>query len=115
MVRDGRPRLQVFANQDRNELARGSDYIQPQMILGTDDWDEAKEYLGVLTHHWKTGIAVVSIAVDEEGKRKAMHLVREDPKGLNLGAAALKTMSTAQFIPAFRDGRLVAATFEMFD
>lgn len=115
MVRDGRPRLQVFANQDRNELARGSDYIQPQMILGTDDWDEAKEYLGVLTHHWKTGIAVVSITVDEEGKRKAMHLVREDPKGLNLGAAALKTMSTAEFIPAFRDGRVVAATFEMFD
>jgi hypothetical protein len=41
--------------------------------------------------------------------------VREDPKGLNLGAAALKTMSTAEFIPAFRDGHVVAATFEMFD
>ena len=114
-VRDGRPRLQVFANQDRNELARGSDYIQPQMILGTDDWKEAKEYLGVLTHHSKKGIAVVSLTLDAEGKRKEMHLVREDPKGLNLGAAALKTMSTAAFVPAFREGHPVAATFEMLD
>jgi hypothetical protein len=114
-VRDGRPRLQVFANQDRDALARGSDYVQPQMIVGTDDWAEAKEYLGVLTHHSRSGIAVVSITIDAEGKRKEMHLIREDPKGLNIGAAALKTMSTAKFIPAFRDGHAVAATFEMSD
>ena len=114
-VREGRPRLQIFANQDRSELARGSDYIQQQLILGTDDWEEAKQYLGVLTHHWKSGIAIVSLEVDAEGKRKEMHLVRETPEGLNLGAAALKTLSTAEFIPAYRNGRVVSATFEMSD
>ena len=114
-VRDGRPRLQVFANQDRDELARGSDFIEPQLILGTDDWEEAKEYLGVLTHHWRQGIAVVRITVDAEGKRQAMALVKEEPKGLNIGAAALKTLSTAKFIPAFRNGHPVATAFEMLD
>lgn len=114
-VQDGRPRLQVFANQDRAELARGSDYIEPQMILGTDDWQEAKAYLGVLTHHWRRGTAVVRVTVDAEGKRQAMALLKEEPKGLNVGAAALKTLSTAQFIPAFRDGHPVATTFEMLD
>jgi hypothetical protein len=112
-VRNGRPRLQVFANQDREELARGSDFIEPQMILGTDDWEEAKPYLEVLRKHQRHGIAFVSITVDVEGKRKEMHLVREDPPGLNIGAAALKTLSTAHFIPAFRNGRAVGATFEM--
>jgi hypothetical protein len=114
-IRDGRPQLQIFANQDRAELGRGSDYIQPQFILGTDDWEEAEPYLEVLKHHWKTGTAVVSIGVDTEGKRREMHLVREEPKGLNLGAALLKTFSTAKFIPAFRDGHVVATTFEMSD
>ena len=114
-IQDGRPRLQIFANQDGEALARGSDYVQPQMIVGTTDWAEAKEYLGVLTHHLRSGTAVVSVTVDAEGKRKEMHLVGEDPKGLNIGAAALKTLSTAQFIPAFRDGHAVAATFEMSD
>ena len=114
-VRAGRPLLQVFATQDRNELARASDYVEPQMLVGTDDWKEAKEYLGVLTHHWKRGVAVVAITVDAQGKRQGMRLVREDPKGLNLGAAALKTFSTSEFIPAFRDGHVVATTFEMFD
>ena len=115
VVRAGRPLLQVFATQDRNELARASDYVEPQMIMGTDDWEEAREYLGVLTHHWKKGVAVVAITVDAQGKRQGMRLVREDPKGLNLGAAALKTLSTAEFIPAYRDGHVVATTFEMFD
>lgn len=112
-VRDGHSRLQVPANQDQEELARGSDYIEPQMILGTDDWVEAKPYVEVLRTHLRHGIAVVSITVDAEGKRKQMHLVREDPVGLNVGAAALKTLSTAEFIPAFRNGRAIAATFEM--
>jgi Gram-negative bacterial TonB protein C-terminal len=112
-VRNGRPQLQVFANQDREELARGSDFIEPQLILGTDDWKEAKPYLEVLRKQLRHGIAVVSITVDAEGNRKEMHLVREDPPGLNIGAAALKTLSTAQFIPAFRNGHAVAATFEM--
>ncbi|MGI8890849.1 MAG: hypothetical protein ACR2G0_08735 [Chthoniobacterales bacterium] len=114
-VRGGRPQLQIFANQAPAELARGSDYIQPQLIMGTDDWDDAQPYLEVVRRHWRHGIAVVSLAVDARGKRGESHLVKEEPKGLNLGAAVLKIFSTARFIPAFRNGKPVATIFEMSD
>lgn len=111
-VRGGHPYLRVFANQDRLELAQQSDFIGPQMLLGSSDWKEARPYLEVVKQHAKTGRAVLSFALDADGKVRDLHLVREEPTGLNIRAAALKTYATAKFIPAFRYGRPVACTFE---
>jgi len=37
MVRDGKARLRIFANQDPQELAKETDFIEPQLIIGTED------------------------------------------------------------------------------
>jgi hypothetical protein len=111
-IRDGHSYLRVFANQASDELARESDFIEPQMLLGSGDWEKGRTYLEVVRHHARAGFAVLSISVDVEGHLRGLQLVREEPKGLNIGAAAMKGYSTAKFIPAFRDGRPVACTFE---
>lgn len=111
-VRQGRPYLQVFANQDEAELAKKSDYIQPQLVVGSDDWDGVQDMLKVVRMHARAGHAILSMTVDAEGKTRRLRLVREEPTGLNIGAAALKAYRTAKFIPGFRNGRPVACTFE---
>ena len=111
-VRNGRPYLQVFANQDPDELAKQADYIQPQLIYGSYDWDAAKPLLEVVRRHTRTGHAILSITVDADGRLRERHLLREDPAGLNIGAAAMKAYAAARFIPGFRDGKPVTCTFQ---
>jgi hypothetical protein len=112
MVRDGRPYLRVLANEDRNELAQQSNYIQPQLIFGSRDWYGVQAMLDVVKHHARTGHAVLSITVDADGKMQDRHLLYEEPKGLNIGPAAMKAYATAKFIPGFRNGKPVTCTFE---
>ncbi len=112
VVRDGHPYLRVFANQDRDEVEKQSDYIEPQMLLGSEDWEGAQPLLEVVKMHTRAGHAVLSITVDAAGKVRDRHLVREEPTGLNIAAAALKAYATAKFIPGFRNGKPVACTFE---
>ncbi len=111
-AREGRPYLRVFANQDRAALAQQSDLIQPQMLLDSEDWEGAKPLLEVVRMHARTGHAVLSVTVEVNGKVRDVHLVREEPTRLNIGAAALKAYATAKFIPAFRNGKPVTDTFE---
>ena len=111
-VRAGRPYLRVFANQNRTALAQESDLIEPQMLRGSSNWKEAQPLLEVVRQHARAGYAVVSITVDPAGQMRDLHLVREDPAGLNIGAAAVRYYAHAKFIPAFRDGKPIACTFE---
>lgn len=112
MVRNGRPYLRVFANQDQEEIAKGGDYIQPQMLVDTEDWDGVQDMLAVVKYHARTGHAILSLTIDAEGKMRDRRLVREEPTGLNIGAAALKAYATAEFVPGFRNGKPVTCTFE---
>jgi len=112
VVRDGQPHVRIFANQDREALAQQSDFIEPQILTDTDDFEGAKPYLEVVRHHARAGRALISITVDAEGKLRASRVVKEEPTGLNIGAAALKTYSTAKFIPGFRNGAPVTCTVE---
>jgi len=111
-VRNGQPHLRVFANQDREALAQESDFIEPQELIGTDDFDDAKPYLEVVRHHTRSGRALLSITVDAGGKLRDARVLKEDPTGLNIGAAALKTYSSVKFIPGFRNGSPVTCTVE---
>src|SRR5690349_16278139 len=76
---NGRPHLRVFANQDRAELARESDYIQPQLVVDSEDWDGAEPLLELVKNHARRGHAVLSITLDADGKVLDRKLLREDP------------------------------------
>jgi TonB family protein len=68
--------------------------------------------LVIVKNHGRAGRAILSITVDADGKMRDRRLVREEPAGLNIGAAAMKAYATAKFIPGFRNGKPVACTFE---
>jgi hypothetical protein len=112
VVREGHPYLKIFANQDADELARQTDYIQPQLVPDSTDWDAAKPMLEVVRRHARTGHAILSITLEADGKVRDRHLLEEDPPGLNIGAAALKAYANARFVPGFRNGKPVACTFK---
>jgi len=112
VVRDGHPFLRIFANQDTEALAQQADYIQPQLLPGSTDWDGAQPMLEVVKHHAKTGHAILSLTVDADGTLRERHLLEEEPTGLNIGAAAIKVYATAKFIPGFRNGKPVTGTFK---
>lgn len=109
---NGQPQLHVYANQSAEDLKAGKDFIAPQLISGTHDWDAAKAELEKARLHQKNGAAVLAISVDSSGRVTNMKVASEDPPNYNFGRAALKEYAHARYIPGFRDGRPVACNFE---
>jgi TonB family protein len=103
-----KPRLRIFSNQERAELAKESDFIDPQPFWGGDS-----KFNGF---HYPTndsapvevdGSAELELKVDATGTLRDLKLLTEQPPFLGFGDAAFEDMSKAKFIPAFRDGKPV--------
>ncbi len=109
---NGRPQLHVYANQNAEDLRQGKDFIAPQLIAGSDDWESAKPELEKARLHQRNGAAVLAISVDSTGKVTKMKVASEDPPNYNFGRAALKEYASAHYIPGFRNGQPVACTFD---
>jgi hypothetical protein len=108
-MKDNKPRLRIFSNQETAELEKESDFIGPQPFLGDGSQFSGLHYppiseapVGV------DGMADIEINVDEKGNLQGIVLAAEEPPFLGLGKAALSDFSKAKFIPAFRDGKPVA-------
>ena len=109
VVRDGRPFLRVFANQDRTALAQQNDLIQPQMLLDSEDWEGAKPLLEVVKMHTRTGHAIISVTVDQSGKVRDLHLVREEPTAVEhrrRGLESLRDGKIHSWFPRWKAGQL---------
>lgn len=111
MVANGKPRLRIFSNQDREELKKEADFISPQPFRGGDskftgfhypNRDEAPVTVD--------GSAELEAKIDERGNLRELTLVKEEPPFLGFGDAAFDDLSKARFIPAFREGKPVACT-----
>jgi hypothetical protein len=110
VVVQGKPRLRIYSNQEYPELEKQSDFIGPQPIFGG-----ASQFSGV---HYPpaaaaqvpvTGIADIKIKVDDKGNLEWMGVIGEHPPLIGFGAQGLLDLDGAKFIPAFRDGKPVAA------
>ncbi len=110
-IKDGKPQLRVYANQEPNEIAAGHDFIAPQAIMTREKqpsvWE--KELYNAKVLH-KKGAAILSVSVDAAGKPTDVKVVSENPTGFNFGAAAARLTRESKFIPAFRDGKPVSCT-----
>ena len=109
MVVDGKPRLRIFSNQERSELAKESDFIGPQPFWGGDSKFDGfrypdKEVAPVMVD----ASAELQVKVDATGKLMDLKLLSEHPPFIGIGDAAFRDMGKAKFIPAFRDGKPVA-------
>jgi TonB-like protein len=111
MVADGKPRLRIFSNQDRNELKKESDFISPQPFWGGDSKFTGFHYPNRDEAPVKVdGSAELEAKIDERGNLRELTLVGEEPPFLGFGDAAFDDLSKAKFIPAFREGKPVACT-----
>jgi hypothetical protein len=106
---NGKPRLRIFSNQERPELAKESDFIGPQPFWGGDSKFNGFRYPGTDTAPVKVdGSAELELQVDEKGNLRDLKLLSEQPPFVGFGDAAFDDMSKAKFIPAFRSGKPVA-------
>jgi len=113
-VAEGRPHLRIYMNQNRNDVAKGNDFVAPQVVYSTVAWaalrndpilQKGKTYL-------QNGVLQASITVDANGNQKDLKVVLEDPPGFRFGEGFRKTYATAKWIPAFRNGHPVDCTFD---
>jgi len=109
MMVNGKPRLRIFSNQEREELAKETDFVGPQPFWGGDS--------GFTGFHYPSrdaapvqvdGSAELEAKVDETGTLQDLTVLSEQPPFLGFGETAFNDLAKARFIPAFRDGKPVA-------
>jgi hypothetical protein len=104
-----KPRLRIFSNQERAELAKESDFIGPQPFWGGESKFNGFHYPSHETAPVPVDAAVeLELSVDATGNLQNLKLLTEKPPFLGFGDAAFDDLSKAKFIPAFRNGKPVA-------
>ena len=116
VVADGKPHLRIYANQNRDDIEKGNDFIAPQLIAETiHGVGPAQSALEKARITRQKGVVELAITVDANGNQKDIKVLSEDPPGFNFGRASLTVLSGAKYIPGFRDGHPVACTFDRHD
>jgi hypothetical protein len=113
-VADGRPHLRIYMNQNRDDVAKGNDFVAPQVVYNTVDW-AALQYDPVLTKakvYLQNGVLQLSVTVDTNGNQKDLKVVLEDPPGFRFGEGFRKIYARAKWIPGFRNGHPADCTFD---
>ena len=106
---NGNPRLRIFSNQERAELAKESDFIGPQPFWGGDSKFSGFRYPNPDDAPVQVdGSAELALKVDAAGNLQDLKLLSEQPPFLGFGETAFEDLSKAKFIPAFRNGKPVA-------
>jgi hypothetical protein len=113
-IKDGKPQLRIYANQEPNEIAAGHDFIAPQPIMTKpESRDALANLLSDARAKHKRGGVILSVSVDAAGKPTDIKVVSENPTGFNFGAAAAMMTREERFIPGFRNGTPVACTVKI--
>jgi hypothetical protein len=114
MLVDGKPRLRIFSNQERSELAKESDFIGPQPFWGADSKFSGFHYPSPDTAPVQVdGSAEFELKVDANGNLQDLTLLSEQPPFLGFGETGFGDLSQAKFIPAFRNGKPVACDVKL--
>ena len=114
MVVQGKPRLRIFSNQERSELAKESNFVGPQPFWGGDSKFNGFRYPSSDTAPIQVdGSAELQLKVDANGNLQDLSVLSEEPPFLGFGETAFTDLSKAKFIPAFRDGKPVACEVKL--
>ncbi len=104
VIKNGRPHLRVYENQELDELKRGSDFIAPQVVTMPGSYFPGHAaYLGL------DGVVKLRHSVDAEGNTTRIEVLGESPTGEGFGASAQGRIRNSHFLPAYRNGRPVAS------
>ena len=113
-ITNGKPRLRIFSNQERSELAKESNFVGPQPFWGGDSKFTGFHYPTSDTAPIQVdGSAELQVKVDDKGNLQDLQVLSEQPPFLGFGETAFGDLSKAKFIPAFRDGKPVACEVKL--
>ncbi len=114
VVKDGKPHLRIYANQSRQDIERGNDFIAPQVVANSPDWVGSRFNLVAQKArvYQQNGAVKLSITVDANGNQRNLKVISEDPPGFGIGEDIRKMYDTAKWIPGFRNGKPVDCTFD---
>lgn len=109
-VRDGKPHLRIFLNQEEDDLKKGDDFIAPQFASAPGN----PQFKGIYyppQAPGSPGLASLKLNVNEMGQVQAASVTYEHPAGMGFGTQAVGPIRDAAFIPGFRNGKPVACQF----
>ncbi|MEP6808652.1 MAG: hypothetical protein ABI992_00275 [Chthoniobacterales bacterium] len=100
----GTPHIQIFLNQDPDEIKALHDFVAPQPVIGGDS-----KFHGLTLPEGGTPVPMKAVVdtrlkVDRNGELKDLQVLNEEPPLLGFGAAIVADFQGAKFIPAFRYG-----------
>lgn len=105
-VANGKPHLRIYANQELDEIRRGSDFVAPQYVYvpnhGISDFPE---FPSGFKHAEMPAIVKLRHSVDASGKTTDVQVISETPPGYHLGEWLKKALPLVDFLPGYRNGR----------
>ncbi len=112
VVVDGKPRLRIFANQDLEELKRGSDLVWPQSVYVENAPPPADQgsYPGHEALLEQPGSVMLRQSLAADGTTTDLQVISEQPVGHHFGENALKLARGFHYLPAYRNGQPTALT-----
>jgi TonB family protein len=113
VVKDGRPRLRIYAHQDLDEIGRGADFVAPQLIRVPNRYiTDLPKYPTVARHAEAAGVVKLRHSVDANGKTTDVQVISEPP-GYQLGDYLKKVLPLLDFSPGYRNGRPTATAYTL--
>jgi hypothetical protein len=104
-VKDGKPRLRIFSNQQAEELKNETDFIDPQPYMGPDSGFVGWRYPDSGSPVLLSGSVELAAHVDAQGNLLELQVASEYPPLMGFAQEAFADFRHARFIPAFRDGQ----------
>jgi hypothetical protein len=112
-IKDGKPRLRIFSNQQAEELKNENDFIDPQPYMGPDSGFVGWHYPDTGSPVMVTGSVELGVRIDATGNLKQLEVLSEDPPLLGFAQQAFDDFRHARFIPAFREGKPVECNVKL--
>jgi hypothetical protein len=114
IMADGKPHLRIYMNVNHDDVAKGNDFVAPQLVENSPDWGAIRynpaDYKAAV--NGKNVWVVLSVTADANGNQKDLKVSAEEPPGFGVGAAAKDVFKIARWIPGYRNGRPVECTFD---
>lgn len=107
-IKENKPHLRIYLNQETEHVARGDDFVAPQVI-----YLKGQTFRGFT---WpaggvgSSGLVLVRLNVDAAGKVTGVTLAMEKPEGRGFGAEVMGRIGEVVFIPGYLHGQPVSCT-----
>ena len=109
-IKNGKPHLRIYLNQEESDLMRGNDFIAPQFaFVGGNTAFKGIYWPSAAPGH--EGVASMMLDVDATGHVSNPKVIYEHPAGMGFGAAAAGPIRDKIFLPGFRNGKAVPCRF----